>query len=148
MTSERSVSRIPSSTNPGPLSPEERETIKTHPVIGWRMAEPLAPTLKGALEVIRHHHEKLDGSGYPDGLKDGEISAVARIMAVADIYDALVTDRPYRSGMAKEEALATIRQEAAQGLIDAAIVSLLVTLICREEELKATKEPRLQAPSE
>ena len=79
---------------PGPLSPEERETIKTHPVIGWRMAEPLAPTLKGALEVIRHHHEKLDGSGYPDGLKDSEISAVARIMAVADIYDALVTDRP------------------------------------------------------
>ena len=89
------------------------------------MAEPLAPILKGALDVIRHHHEKLDGSGYPDGLKGADISPVARIMAVADIYDALVTDRPYRRGMTKEEALATLQREAAQGLLDAAAVSHL-----------------------
>lgn len=113
----------------GPLSPEEAEVLRSHPVIGWRMAEPLAPTLKGALEVIRHHHEKLDGSGYPDGLKGTDISLVARIMAVADIYDALVTDRPYRRGVAKEEALADIEQDAAHGLIDPAVVSHLVTLV-------------------
>ena len=101
------------------------------------MAEPLAPTLKGALDVIRHHHEKLDGSGYPDGLKGADISAVARIMAVADIYDALVTDRPYRRGMAKEEALATIQREVDRGLLDAAAASCLAALVGREDERAA-----------
>jgi putative two-component system response regulator len=116
----------------GPLSPEETEILKSHPIIGWRMAEPLAPTLKGALEVIRHHHERLDGSGYPDGLKGEDISMVARIMAVADIYDALVTDRPYRRGMAKDKALADIEQEAEEGLIDANVVSHLIALMRKE----------------
>jgi len=93
------------------------------------MAEPLAPILKGALEVIRHHHEKLDGSGYPDGLKGTDISVVARIMAVADIYDALVTERPYHGAMTREEATATIRREADEGLIDATAVSHLAALV-------------------
>jgi putative two-component system response regulator len=114
------------------LSPEETEILKSHPIIGWRMAEPLAPTLKGALEVIRHHHERLDGSGYPDGLKGEDISMVARIMAVADIYDALVTDRPYRLGMTKKKALADIEQEAEDGLIDANVVSHLIALMRKE----------------
>ena len=112
-----------------PLSPEEMEAIRNHPVIGYRMAEPLAPILKGALEVIRHHHEKLDGSGYPDGLRGADISVVARIMAVADIYDALVTERPYHGPMTKEEAIAIIGREADQGLIDAIAVSHLVALV-------------------
>jgi len=112
-----------------PLSPEEMEAIRNHPVIGYRMAEPLAPILKGALEVIRHHHEKLDGSGYPDGLKGTDISVVARIMAVADIYDALVTERPYHGAMTREEAIATIRREADEGLIDATAVSHLAALV-------------------
>jgi len=116
---------------PGPLSPEEAEAIRNHPVIGCRMAEPLAPTLKGALDVIRHHHEKLDGSGYPDGLKGPDISMVARIMAVADVYDALVTDRPYRPGMAKEDAIAAMQREADEGLLDAAAVSWLECLVGR-----------------
>jgi putative two-component system response regulator len=118
----------------GPLNPEESEIVRSHPVIGWRMAEPLATTLKGALEVIRHHHEKLDGSGYPDGLKGEDISMVARIMAIADIYDALVTDRPYRRGMSRDEAMATIRQEAEEGLLDIEIVVHLVALVEKEKE--------------
>lgn len=118
----------------GPLSPEETEIIRNHPIIGWRMAEPLAPTLKGALEVIRHHHEKLDGSGYPDGLKGEDISMVARIMAVADIYDALVTDRPYRKGMTKAEALDAIEGDVAHGLLDGSVVSHLAGLIRKEEK--------------
>jgi putative two-component system response regulator len=121
-------------SKPAPLSPEEVEAVRNHPVVGCRMAEPLAPTLKGALDVIRHHHEKLDGSGYPDGLKGADISAVARIMAVADVYDALVTDRPYRRGMTKEEALATVQREADEGLLDAAAVSHLTALLRREDE--------------
>jgi len=112
-----------------PLSPEEMEAIRSHPVIGYRMAEPLAPILKGALEVIRHHHEKLDGSGYPDGLRGTDISVVARIMAVADIYDALVTERPYHGPMTKEEAVAILGREADEGLIDAFAVSHLVALV-------------------
>ena len=110
------------------------EIIKSHPVIGWKMAEPLAPTLKGALEVIRHHHEKLDGSGYPDGLRDGDISAVARIMAVADIYDALVTDRPYRRGMTKEGAIEIMQGEAEKGLIDSTVVLHLTNLLRKDEQ--------------
>ena len=120
-----------------PLSPEEMEAIRNHPVIGYRMAEPLAPTLKGALEVIRHHHEKLDGSGYPDGLKGVDISVVARVMAVADIYDALVTDRPYHRAMAREEAIATIRREADSGLIDATAVSHLAALVGQDDKREA-----------
>lgn len=126
----------------GPLSPEEAEILRSHPVIGWRMAEPLAPTLKGALEVIRHHHEKLDGSGYPDGLKGEDISMVARIMAVADIYDALVTDRPYHRGMTNKDALAAIEGEAADGLIDATVVSHLAVLVRKEEERAASGQWR------
>ncbi len=116
------------------LNADEMEAVRSHPLIGWRMAEPLASTLKGALDVIRHHHEKLDGSGYPDGLKGADVSAVARIMAVADIYDALVTDRSYRRGMAKHEALAILQREASQGLLDDVAVSHLTALVQKEDE--------------
>jgi putative two-component system response regulator len=114
---------------PGPLNEEEWQVLKAHPVTGYRMAEPLRPVLKGALEVIRHHHEKLDGSGYPDGKKGEEISTVARVMAVSDIYDALVSDRPYRKGMAKEEALSILQKEVDGGRIDGVVVANLAALL-------------------
>ena len=82
-----------------------------------------------ALEVIRHHHEKLDGSGYPDGLKGDEISVAARVMGVVDIYDALITDRPYRKGMSKEKALSILREEAEEGKLDKEIVECLIEII-------------------
>ena len=82
-----------------------------------------------ALEVIRHHHEKLDGSGYPDGLKGDEISMAARIMGVVDIYDALITDRPYRKGMSKEKALAILREEAEGGKLDKEVVEVLIKML-------------------
>jgi HD-GYP domain-containing protein (c-di-GMP phosphodiesterase class II) len=81
------------------------------------------------LEVVRHHHEKLDGSSYPDGLEDGEVSTVARIMAVVDIYDALVMDRPYRKAMKKEKALAILREEVDAGKLDDAIVDVLKEMV-------------------
>ncbi len=119
---------------PDGLSPEEAEIVRSHPLIGFRMVEPLEPILKGAVKVIRHHHEKMDGSGYPDGLKGEDISPAARIMAVADIYDALISDRPYRPGMAEDKALAVIQKEADEGLLDAAVVSRLAALVCSVDE--------------
>jgi len=116
---------------PGPLNREERRIIEHHPDIGHKICEPLEKTLGPAMDMIRHHHEKLDGSGYPDGLKKEEISKAARIMAVVDIYDALVTDRPYRKGMAKKKAWDILNQEAEQGKIDKEIIDCLAEIVNR-----------------
>ena len=118
---------------PGRLTVKERELMETHPDIGHRICLPLKKNLGPALEVIRHHHEKLDGSGYPDRLKGEEISTVARVMAVLDIYDALVTQRPYRKGMANEKALDILRQEAIEGKLDKKVVEALIELESRGE---------------
>ena len=89
---------------PGPLDDREWELMKKHSDIGYKICRPLGKTLGLALEVIRHHHEKLDRSGYPEGLAAQRIPLVARIMAVVDIYDALITERPYRPALSQEEA--------------------------------------------
>ncbi len=92
---------------PGRLTEEEFEKIKKHPVIGCRMIEPITQ-LHGVLDGIRHHHEHYDGSGYPDGLKGEEIPLIGRIIAVADTYDAIVSDRPYRPTRSHEKAIGVI----------------------------------------
>lgn len=114
---------------PGPLDDAEWAIMRAHPDVGYKICLPLKQTLGAALDVIRHHHEKLDGSGYPDGIAGAEVSMVARIMAVADIYDALVTDRPYRKGMPREKALNILNEEAGQGKLDPAVVGMLETLL-------------------
>jgi putative two-component system response regulator len=114
---------------PGPLDEAEWKIMRTHPAVGYKICLPLKQTLGAALDVIRHHHEKLDGTGYPDGIAGSEVSMVARIMAVADIYDALVTDRPYRKGMSREKAFNILNGEAANGKLDPAVVTALETLI-------------------
>ena len=111
---------------PGPLDDEEWAQMRSHPEVGYQICLPLEKTLGPALEVIRHHHEKLDGSGYPDGLAGDDITTVARIMAVADIYDALVTDRAYRKGMPKALAFKILRKEVAEGKLDQQVVEELV----------------------
>jgi HD-GYP domain-containing protein (c-di-GMP phosphodiesterase class II) len=82
-----------------------------------------------ALEAIYYHHEKLDGSGYPEGLKGDEIPMVARIMAVVDIYDALVGERPYRKAMSPEKGLGILNQMAADGKLDADVVANLTAIM-------------------
>ncbi len=119
---------------PGPLDSEEWDLMKRHSEIGYKICLPLQKILGQALEVIRHHHEKLDGSGYPDRLKDDEISMVARIMAVADIYDALITDRPYRKGIPKKKVLEILRQEVLEGKLDQEVVENLIEMTIQEEE--------------
>ena len=106
---------------PERLSAEETEIVRQHPVTGEKICAPLK-SLRRILPIIRHHHERMDGSGYPDGLSGEEIPLKARILQVADVYDALIKDRPYRAALSTEEALEILRREAAQGWLDAALV--------------------------
>lgn len=106
---------------PGPLTDEEWVIMKQHPVIGERICSPLK-SFRLVLPVIRHHHEKLDGSGYPDGLKGEEIPLTARILQITDIYDALTTERPYRNALRPQEAFAVMREEVKRGWWDAVLL--------------------------
>ncbi len=92
------------------LTPHEYEIIKQHPIIGERIIERV-DFLQGAKPVIRSHHERFDGTGYPDGLRDEEIPFLARIVAVVDFFDALTSHRPYRKAYSPEETIMFIKQE-------------------------------------
>lgn len=107
---------------PARLNAEETEIVRQHPVTGEKICAPLK-CLRPVLPLIRHHHERMDGSGYPDGLSGEEIPLKTRILQVADVYDALTSDRPYREALTSGEALEILRQEAAYGWLDAALVS-------------------------
>jgi cyclic di-GMP phosphodiesterase len=99
---------------PGPLSEDEVEVMRKHPVVGERICAPLR-TFHLVLPIIRHHHERHDGSGYPDGLCGAAIPLTAGILQLADVYDALTTNRPYRSAASSEAALDKMKEEAARG---------------------------------
>ena len=99
---------------PGRLSDEEFAAIKRHPVDGARMVEALGDDDLTAM--VRHHHERLDGGGYPDGLVGGAIPLGARVIAVADTFDALTSNRPYRTGCRHKKALDILRAEAGTQL--------------------------------
>jgi len=101
----------------GALTPAERRVMERHPVIGERICAPLR-SLQAVLPIIRHHHERLDGSGYPDGLRGEEIPRTAGILQVVDIYDALTSNRPYRRAMRPAAAFATMAAEAAEHRLD------------------------------
>jgi putative two-component system response regulator len=110
---------------PEPLSGEERQIINQHPLVGYKICLPLKKTLGIAIDMILHHHEKLDGSGYPEGLKGNDISVAARIMAIADIYDALISDRPYKKGMSHQQAMSILSREADAGQLDKTIIDMI-----------------------
>ena len=88
---------------PEPLGEDESRLMRSHPVIGWQILKQV-PFLAGAAQIVRAHHERFDGGGYPDGLKGEEIPIAARIFSVADALDAITTDRPYRDGAPMAEA--------------------------------------------
>ncbi len=114
---------------PGSLTEEEFNQLKTHTIIGERICRPLGRN-RLILEVIRHHHERYDGKGYPDGLAGEDIPIAARIMAVVDAYDALTSDRPYRARRSQEQAVEILKQEAGKQFdpkIATAFISLLET---------------------
>lgn len=97
-------------TKPGKLTPEEFEEVKLHALKGAQILEPLT-FLEGVIKIVRQHHERYDGTGYPDGLKGDQIDIGARIMAVADSYDSMTSARPYRTkALPKEEAVEEIKK--------------------------------------
>jgi HD-GYP domain-containing protein (c-di-GMP phosphodiesterase class II) len=96
---------------PGPLTLEEWEEMKKHPEIGYRIAQN-TPELSAVAEYILFHHERWDGTGYPRGLAGEEIPLLCRILAVADAYDAMTSNRVYRQAMGKQEALAELKRNA------------------------------------
>jgi putative two-component system response regulator len=112
----------------GPLTADEWVIMKQHPVIGERICAPLK-SFRLVLPIIRHHHEKLDGTGYPEGLRGDQIPLTARILQVTDIYDALTTDRPYRPALPQEEALDTMRAEVKRGWWESTLVDELEALV-------------------
>jgi putative nucleotidyltransferase with HDIG domain len=94
---------------PGPLEPEELAEIRTHPEVGVKMLDGV-PGIRHGLECVLHHHERWDGGGYPHGLSGEEIPLEARILAVADAYDAMISERPYRPALSRAEAMAEVER--------------------------------------
>ena len=113
---------------PGPLDPMEYERIRAHPgagsdlVLGLRSMELVRP-------IMRHHHEKWDGSGYPDGLKGETIPLGARIISVVDVFDALHTDRPYKAALPRSEAVSTLIRETDAGYWDPRVVETFLEIL-------------------
>ncbi len=98
---------------PGRLTEEEFALMRRHPIIGVEICRPLRSSLVAqAIPIIRHHHERIDGKGYPDGLAGEDIPLIARITAISDAYDAMTSDRPYRRGMLPSRALEVLREGA------------------------------------
>jgi putative two-component system response regulator len=126
---------------PGKLLSNEYEIIKEHPARGVEICNYLH--LGGdVLSIIRHHHEKLDGTGYPDGLKATHINKLVRIATVADMYDAITTKRPYHPARPPEEALSILKKDADDGKVDKEVVVALEVIVKEEVEEKKKEEER------
>jgi putative two-component system response regulator len=120
----------------GPLDPVERRLMETHTVMGEHICAPLK-SFRQVLPIIRWHHERRDGSGYPDRLKGDAIPLTARILQTVDLYDALTTDRPYRGALPHQQALATIREEVRRGWWDGALVDAFEAMLDSAPALRA-----------
>jgi putative two-component system response regulator len=110
------------------LTLQEWEIIKQHPVTGENICKPLK-SLRLVLPIIRNHHEHADGSGYPDGMRAGEIPLLPRVLQVVDVYDALCTARPYKPALTHDQAAQTMREEARQGFWDAQLVDEFFSML-------------------
>ncbi len=128
---------------PSSLTPEEYEVLKRHTVIGDRLCGDLR-ALSLVRPIVRHHHERLDGSGYPDGLKGDAVPLLAQIIAVVDAYDAITTTRPYRAAMSPEHAIDELHEDAGNGRLNPDLVQIfegagraLIERVAREADVLA-----------
>src|SRR5207247_925785 len=117
---------------PGPLSLQERRVMEEHPVIGQRILEKVE-NYEAIATIVRHHHERIDGHGYPDGLQGNDIPLIARILAVADAYDAMTSDRPYRDAMPPQVARLRLAQ-AVTSQFDTAVVAAFEAILAGATE--------------
>jgi putative nucleotidyltransferase with HDIG domain len=126
-----------------PLTDEEWAAIRRHPLIGFDMLKDV-PFLQASIDLVRHHHERWDGEGYPDRLKGSAISQLARIVTVADAFDAMTSDRPYRKGFSFEFAAKTIMSETARQfdpVVVEAFKSRMPAIFARLEEMGKKPTP-------
>lgn len=116
---------------PGKLSPAEWVIMRQHVIMGEQICRPLK-TLRGVLPIIRHHHERWDGSGYPDGLAGDEIPFLAQVFQCLDVYDALTSQRAYKPAFSPEKALTVMRAETAKGWYNPALMEIFMQFIKQE----------------
>lgn len=119
---------------PGKLTDEEWAIMRQHPVIGERICAPLK-SFRLVLPIIRHHHEKLNGSGYPDGLRGEQIPVTARVLQIVDVYDALTTARPYKRALTIAETLETMAEEVARGWWDQDIFEAFKKILAEQSSV-------------
>jgi putative two-component system response regulator len=119
----------------GKLTPEDWQIMKQHVLIGEKICNPLR-SMQGVIPIIRHHHERWDGSGYPDQLKGDNIPYIAQVFQLVDIYDALTSERPYKEALTTEEALSVLLKEADSGWRNPKLVQQFVEFICCCQEKK------------
>jgi putative two-component system response regulator len=124
---------------PGPLAAQERAIMQRHPLIGEEICRPLR-SLHAVRPIIRHHHERWNGSGYPDGLRGEAIPLTARILQVVDVYDALRSDRPYRAALSPAAAMEVLAAETRAGWCDPAVVAGFAAIADATETPRAAGE--------
>jgi putative two-component system response regulator len=116
------------------LTSDEWKIMKLHPITGENICKPLK-SLRLVLPIIRHHHEHMDGSGYPDGLVGNEIPLLPRILQVVDVYDALRTARPYKPAIAHDQSVLTMREKARQGLLDGELADEFLGMLLEQRDV-------------
>jgi len=124
---------------PGPLNATERKLMEAHPITGERICAPLK-SFRNLLPIIRWHHERQNGTGYPDRLSGSEIPTTTRVLQTADIYDSLTTDRPYRRALTSEHAFTVMHEEVRRGWWDGALVDEFEDLL-KGIAANASREP-------
>ena len=131
----------------GPLSDEEWKIMKQHPTIGAEKVLAPNPALRDLIPIVKYHHERIDGKGYPHGLKGDEIPLLARIISVADAFDAMTSDRVYRTKMDLSVAIEQL-ERGKNAQFDAKVVDVFVELLKdypkMKEELASTYAPQIE----